>query len=87
MKVTIDMDMTPEEARKLMGLPDLEPFQNAMMDNMQSHIENYIKQTTDPEALLKQLMPLGIQATEHYTQLYNTLLQTAYGNTKKNTDQ
>ena len=35
MKVTVDMDMTPEEARKLMGLPDIELFQQAMMEKIQ----------------------------------------------------
>ena len=38
MKVTVNMDMTPDEARKLMGLPDLEPLQNAMMEKIQSQI-------------------------------------------------
>jgi O6-methylguanine-DNA--protein-cysteine methyltransferase len=86
MKVTVDMDMTPEEARKLMGLPDVEPFQAAMMKNMQQHIESYINQATDPEAFLKQFMPMGLQATEHFTQFYNTLLQSAYGNTKRDSE-
>jgi len=36
MKITVNMDMSPEEARKLMGFPDLEPLQNAMMEKIQS---------------------------------------------------
>ena len=35
MKVTIDIDCTPEEARTFLGLPDVKPFQDAMMDKMQ----------------------------------------------------
>ncbi len=35
MKVTIEMDMTPQEARAFMGLPDVQPIQNKMMEEMQ----------------------------------------------------
>src|SRR5688572_18181971 len=35
MKVNIEMDMTPEEARAFMGLPDIKPMQNKMMEEMQ----------------------------------------------------
>ena len=34
MKVHIEMDMTPEEARAFMGLPDVQPMQQKMMDEM-----------------------------------------------------
>lgn len=86
MKVTIDMDMTPEEARKFMGLPDVEPLQTAMMESIQSQIEQYFANASDPEALLKQIMPMGLQATEQYTNFYKTIMQAAYGSTKKDTD-
>ncbi len=32
MNVKIDIDMSPEELRKLLGLPDVEPFQRELMD-------------------------------------------------------
>ncbi len=35
MKVHVELDMTPEEARGLMGLPDVAPLQKQMMDEMQ----------------------------------------------------
>src|SRR5476651_631820 len=35
MKVTVEMDMTPQEARAFMGLPDVEPMQKKMLDDMQ----------------------------------------------------
>ncbi len=36
MKVKIDIECTPEEARQFMGLPDLTPMQNEWMQKMQS---------------------------------------------------
>jgi hypothetical protein len=36
MKVTIDIDCTPEEARRFMGLPDLTPVHDAYVAKMKS---------------------------------------------------
>ncbi len=85
MKITVDMDMSPEEARKLMGFPDLEPLQNAMMEKLQSQMEEYFEDMTDPEAIFNKFMPMGINAMEQYTKFYNGLAQAAYSHsTEKN---
>jgi hypothetical protein len=36
MKVTVDVDCTPEEARRFMGLPDLTPVHEAYVAKMKS---------------------------------------------------
>lgn len=84
MKVTVDMDMTPEEARKLMGFPDLEPLQNAMMEKIQSQMEEYFNDMADPEAMFNKFMPMGLNAMEQYSNFFNGLAQNAY--TAKKTD-
>jgi len=38
MKVTIDIDCTPEEARRFMGLPDLAPVHEAYIEKMRSAV-------------------------------------------------
>ena len=38
MKVRIEMDMTPQEARAFMGLPDVEPLQKQMLEQMQARM-------------------------------------------------
>ncbi len=38
MKVSIDVDMTPEELRKLFGLPDVEGFQRQLMEDLRGRI-------------------------------------------------
>jgi hypothetical protein len=35
MKVTVDVDCTPEEARRFLGLPDLTPVHQAYVERMQ----------------------------------------------------
>lgn len=57
MKITINVDCTPEEARSFMGLPDVAPFQNAMLDQMKERIQKAAA-AMEPEAMLKTLFPL-----------------------------
>jgi len=38
MKVTVDFDITPEEMRKLFGLPDVEAFQRQIMDDIRERM-------------------------------------------------
>jgi hypothetical protein len=58
MKVNIEMDMTPEEARAFMGLPDIRPMQKKMMDEMQQRMRSAFD-ANDPEGMMKAWMPLG----------------------------
>ena len=58
MKVTMEMDMTPEEARAFMGLPDVAPVQKKMMDEMQARVKQAFD-ANDPEAMMRAWMPLG----------------------------
>ena len=53
MKVKIDIDCTPEEARVFMGLPDVRPMQDALMGQMTGRLENAMK-AMDPETILRQ---------------------------------
>jgi len=38
MKVNVDIDMSPEELRKLLGLPDVEPLQREMMEKLRTRM-------------------------------------------------
>ena len=57
MKINIEMDMTPEEVRKVMGLPDVQPMQQEMMAKMQDKMNTYIDEMSDPEVFMKRIMP------------------------------
>jgi len=50
--------MTPEEARTFMGLPDVAPMQQKMMDEMQGRMKAAFD-AGDPEGMMKAWMPLG----------------------------
>jgi len=56
MKITIDIDCSPQEARSFLGLPDVEALQTAMMEKIQAQMMEQLA-TMDPEAMFKQWMP------------------------------
>lgn len=58
MKVHIEMDMTPEEARTLMGLPDIAPLQQQMMEEMKARVRAAFD-AGDTEAAMRAWMPPG----------------------------
>ena len=52
MKVTIEVDCTPEEARVFMGLPDVKPMQAAVMANLEQQAVRATEHFA-PESMLK----------------------------------
>ena len=57
MKMHIEMDMTAQEARALMGLPDIAPMQQQMMEQMQERMKAAFD-AGDPEGAMQTWMPL-----------------------------
>ena len=56
MKLHIDVDCTPQEARAFLGLPDVEPMQKAMMADIESRMRAAVAEM-DPEALTRLWAP------------------------------
>ena len=52
MKVNVEIDCTPLEARQFFGLPDVSPMQNAVMDKMQQQMMANIDKVS-PESLIQ----------------------------------
>ena len=63
MKISIEVDCTPEEARRFMGLPDVAPMQAALVEEMQKRLSANVA-SMDPEQLLKTWLPAGMQGLE-----------------------
>jgi hypothetical protein len=56
-KVTFDVECTPEEARAFFGLPDVRPLQKEMMEQMQAQMQKATA-AMDPESVFKTLFPM-----------------------------
>ncbi|MBM3569686.1 MAG: hypothetical protein FJX46_13150 [Alphaproteobacteria bacterium] len=55
MKIRIDIDCTPEEARGFLGLPDVAPMQARLVEAMEERLKQ--AWSSDPETLMKAWMP------------------------------
>ena len=60
MKVTVNVDCTPEEARTFFGLPDLAPMQEAILKEVQERILKNMA-AMDPESLMRVWLPKSIE--------------------------
>ena len=68
MKVSIDLDLTPEEARRLLGLPDIQPMQERLMAQMEKQMMQNMSYL-DPETMMKVLVPAGAQGLEKFQEM------------------
>jgi len=66
MKLNIEIDLTPEEARHVMGLPDVTKMQERIAAEMEKRMMDAIKTASDPEALLKNWFSWGSQGLEQF---------------------
>ena len=85
MKINIDIDLSPEEARKIMGLPDLEPMQKQLLEKVQAKMDESIEQMNDPELFFKRFMPVGIQAMDQFQQFFSQLAKAGTTSNKATT--
>ena len=59
MKVTVDIDLTPEEARRAMGLPDLSPVHERYVQMVLDTMGGNAVKPEMVEALFKSWAPMG----------------------------
>ena len=57
MKITVDVDCTPEEARRFIGLPDLTAIHDAYLERFRSAITDGVTPESY-DALVKSWMPM-----------------------------
>ena len=69
MKIKIDVDCTPEEARAFFGLPDVGPMQAAVMGEVEKRMMESLK-ASDPETLFKTWLPASLQGWETIQKMF-----------------
>lgn len=63
MKIKLDIDCTPAEARAFFGLPDVALMQDALMKEVEARMTAALK-SMDADALLKTWLPSGFEGLE-----------------------
>jgi hypothetical protein len=83
MKIHMDVDLTPDEARTLFGLPDVKPMQAAMMGEIESRMKKALS-AMEPDAMIKMWLPAGIQGFEQWQKfLWSRIGSAAAGGTRE----
>lgn len=60
MKISIDIDCSPQEARAFFGLPNVEPMQEALVQRMHKRLEKHLDEL-EPDALMRLWLPGGLK--------------------------
>ena len=68
MKITVDIDCTPEEARAFLGLPDVKPMQEQLMREIQERMAANIR-AMEPEEMLRTWLPATIKGFEQLQEM------------------
>ena len=69
MKITMDVECTPEEARAFLGLPDVRPMQEQLMREVQERMAANIR-AMEPEAMLRTWLPATLKGFEQIQEMF-----------------
>ncbi|MDE2229776.1 MAG: hypothetical protein KGL11_12155 [Alphaproteobacteria bacterium] len=69
MKITINVDCTPEEARAFFGLPDIRPMQETLLKEVQDRMTANIR-AMDPAELFKTWLPAGLEGFKRWQEAF-----------------
>ncbi|HEY9033216.1 MAG TPA: DUF6489 family protein [Pseudomonadales bacterium] len=76
MKIQFEIEMTPEELRRLFGLPDVSKIQDQMLEQMSEKIQNADLETM--KNLMKPFIFDGLKSgAENYQHFVGTMLKMA----------
>lgn len=73
MKVNLELDLTPEEMRRLFGLPDVAPVNDMLVDKLREQMEKGLDGT-----LLRNMMQSMVKGGTQGLEAYQTLLTSVF---------
>lgn len=71
MKITVNVDCTPEEARSFLGLPDVKPMQEELLGEIKDRMTAGLR-AMQPEEMLRTWLPANLKSFE---QMYDAFLR------------
>jgi len=74
MKVSIDLELTPEEFRRLMGLPDVSGLQQDMIEQIRQRAESGAD-GYDPATLMQPFLAGGAGSMEGFQKMMMSLMK------------
>jgi hypothetical protein len=78
LKINIEVECTPDEARRFLGLPEVAPMQERLIEEMEVQLKETIR-TMDGKTMLEQWLPIGIKGVEQFQSFWTQLAAAAAG--------
>lgn len=78
MKFTINVECTPEEARRFVGLPDVTPLNEALVAEMTKRMEANIG-LMGADTMVQSWMSMGLQAQDTFLKMMSQTTEAAMG--------
>jgi hypothetical protein len=69
MKISFDIDCTPEELRGFFGLPDVKPMQEQLLKEVEERMRANLT-ALDPDSLVKTWLPAGLKGFEQLQEMF-----------------
>ena len=69
MKISLDIECTPEELRGFFGLPDVKPMQEQLLKEVEERLRANVK-ALNPETMLKTWLPAGLKGFEQLQEMF-----------------
>ena len=73
MKINVEIDCTPQEARAFLGLPDVQPMQEKLVAELQERMAANLR-AMEPQEMMKLWLAPGV---EGFGTLYETFMRMA----------
>ena len=80
MKFTVNVECSPEEARRFMGLPDVTPINEALVSEMTNRMQKNLALMSG-ESMMSSWMSVGTQAQDAFVKLMTSGASMAAGAT------
>ena len=78
MKIKFDIDCTAEEARRFLGLPELQPLQEALLKEVQERMSANLK-AMDAKTMVETWLPATLKGFEQLQQMFTAQMAGAAG--------
>jgi hypothetical protein len=78
MKFTVNVECSPEEARRFMGLPDVTPINEALVSEMTSRMQKNLSLMSGGD-MMSSWMSVGTQAQDAFVKLMTSGVTAASG--------
>jgi hypothetical protein len=81
MKIKLDIDCTAEEARRFLGLPDVQPLQQTLLQEVQERMSANIK-AMDLKTMIDAWLPATVRGFEQLQQIFMAQMARRSGDKK-----